>query len=135
MLHALLVISHRLLTNLFVLLLPAIGYALLLPALGYALLLPAVDYTLLLLTLLLFLLCLLGFGLVTHRPSPFFGFMLCSAIWCCLFRRLIFITGSSGCDAVSVLCPSSIAAHRDLNHLCAARRLLRAVCSSSCTLS
>ena len=39
---------------------------------------------------------------------------------------LLVTTGAVGWGSFSVLCPSSFAAHRDLSHLCAARRLLRA---------
>ena len=76
-----------LLTNLLVLRVPAVGDALMLPAVDHALLLSAVGIAVS--SFSSFLLCSLGFGplsLLTHRLSPFFGFMLCSAIWCCLFR-------------------------------------------------
>ena len=43
-------------------------------------------------------------------------------------------TRSVGRVSFSVLCLNSLAAHRDLSHLCAARRLLRAARSSSVTL-
>ena len=72
----------------YALLLPAVGYALVLPAVGYALLLPAVGHDILLF-FSAFLIGSLGFcplSIVLHRPSPLFGFVLCSAIWRCLFR-------------------------------------------------
>ena len=128
-------IRLRLLTNLLVLLLHAVGYALLLPSVGFALVLPAVGYAL-----------LLRFhhfssahsdsvlrvsSPIVHRHS------LAS---CCVRQygvaSLVDFYSSLALLAVmlSLFCPGSIAAHRDLSHQCAARRLLRAVCSSSCTL-
>ena len=60
MLHALLMLSLRLLTRLLALLLPAVGDALLLPAGGSALVLPAVGFAL----CLLFIICLLLLGML-----------------------------------------------------------------------
>ena len=77
-------------------------------------------------------LCSPAFGplsIVVHRPSFFFDFVLRSAIWRCLFSS----SGHHcpvGRGSFPVLCLNSLAAHRDLSHLCAARRLLRAARSS-----
>ena len=163
-------LSLRLLTNLLVLLLPAVGFALVLPTVGYAHCLaccwpcsfasvhhlsPAVGYPLLVdLTfrhidvcfLLLLRLCgsvcacpphllfcspeLGPLSIVVHRPSSS----------CCVRQSgvatflLLVTTGAVGRGSFSVLCLNSLAAHRDLCHQCAARRLLRTARSSSVTL-
>ena len=77
--RALLVIRLRLLTNLLVLLLPAVGYVLLLPAVGYALVLPAVGYALCLACCWLcscLACCWLCSSLACYWP--------CSCLVCCL---------------------------------------------------
>ena len=134
-LHALLMIRLWLLTNLLVPLLHALCYALLLSSVGVAFVLPAVGYAL----------CFF----FHHYSSAHSD----SVLWvsspivhrhslasCCVRQSgvasLVDFFSSLALLAVmlSLFCLSSIAAHRDLSHQCAARRLLRAVCSSSCTL-
>ena len=75
---------------------------------------------------------------VLRISSPIFH--LLSATSCCVRQSgvagflLLVATGAVGRGSLSVLCLNSLTAHRDLSHLCVARRLLRVARSCSVTL-